>query len=146
MSAPADGGSDTRELVDALCQKGRLGRRSLTHVSQNLIFGMASLSEVEAILLTAAVASVLAAWGVITQRVVAKRLKTIEHLTQQEADKDMIEARRVFNVLSATGGSLSRYSTPSDLTADESNHVRLILNDYELIAIGIQYQDRKSVV
>lgn len=100
---------------------------------------MASLSEVEAILVTAAIASLLAGWGVITQRLVARRLKTIEHLSHQEADRDMIEARATFNRLSAADGKLSGYVTPDDLTKDETDKVRLVLNDYELIAIGIQY-------
>lgn len=41
---------------------------------------MASLSEVEAILLTALVAAALALWGVITQRVVSRRSATLDYL------------------------------------------------------------------
>lgn len=99
---------------------------------------MASLSEVEAILITAVVAAILTAWGVVTQRVVTRRLTTIQHLSAKDADKDVIEARKKFNELSDPTGKLSTYTKPDDLSEEESNSVRLILNDYEVMAIGVE--------
>lgn len=100
---------------------------------------MASLSEVEAILITAAVAATLAAWGVVTQRLVSRRLTTIQHLTATAADSDMIEARKTFNALSEPGGKLSLYSKPSDLSDDETDDLRLVLNDYENQSVAVQF-------
>lgn len=100
---------------------------------------MASLTEVEAILLTASIAALLAAWGVITQRVITRRLTTIQHLSGQGADHDMIAGRKKFNELSEPDGKLALYSKRDDLSEDETDKVRLVLNDYELRAIGVQY-------
>lgn len=61
-----------------------MGRHSLNEnasdTAVSAAFGMASLSEVEAILLTALVAAALALWGVITQRVVSRRSATLDYL------------------------------------------------------------------
>lgn len=105
----------------------------------NLVFGTASLSEVEAVLITAALAGILAAWGVITQRIVARRHATTSYLSRKSADKDMIDARRTFNKVSGLTGALSTYTQPSDLSDDETQAVRLILNDYELCSISVQH-------
>jgi Domain of unknown function (DUF4760) len=107
--------------------------------TNELVFGMASLSEVEAILITATLAALLATWGVITQRLVTRRLTTVQRLTELEADLDMINARKLFNTLSAAGGKLSTYTQASDLSDDESDAVRLVLNDFELTSLGIQF-------
>ena len=104
----------------------------------DLTFGMASITEVEAILVTAVVAALLAGWGVVTQRIVTRRAKTIEHIGQQTADEDMIKARKCFNTLSQPDGKLSTYVKPADLSDVETTQVRLVLNDYELKAIAVQ--------
>lgn len=97
------------------------------------------MNEVGAILITGLLAAFIAGWAVISQRIVVRRQSTIEHLSQKDADKDMIEARECYNVLSDPDGKLSTYTKPADLTTEESNKIRLILNDYELIAVGIQF-------
>lgn len=105
----------------------------------DLAFGAASLSEVEAVLITAALAGLLAAWGVVTQRVVARRHATTEYLSRKMADQDMIKARADFNRVSGPGGALSTYTKPDDLSGDETQSVRLVLNDYELCSISVQH-------
>lgn len=105
----------------------------------DLAFGMASISEVEAILVTALVAALIAIWGIITQRTVARRLATIERIAELEADRDMIKAREKFNEISAPGGKLAHSWKPEDLSAEELDAIRLVLNDFELTAIGIQH-------
>jgi hypothetical protein len=105
----------------------------------NLASGMASLTEVEAILLTALVAAIIAAWGVYSQRVITRRLTTIQWLSELQLDQDMIKAKNVFNVLSNPGGKLSTISKAADLEQDETDHVRVVLNTYENTSIGIQF-------
>lgn len=100
---------------------------------------MASLSEVEAILITALLAAILAAWGIVTQRIVTRRLTTIQRIGEASADRDMIQARNEFNKLSDPGGKLSTCVKSSDLTPEEQDFVRRVLNDHELISIGIQF-------
>lgn len=64
---------------------------------------------------------------------------TIQRLAELEADRDMIEAREKFNELSGPGGKLATYAKPDDLNPQDSDAVRLVLNDFELTAIGIQH-------
>jgi hypothetical protein len=100
---------------------------------------MASLNEVEAILLGALIAAILAAWAVVTQRIVTRRLTTIQRLAEIEADRDMIEARNAFNVLSNPGGKLSTIANAHDLSQEETDHIRAVLNTYEQTSVGIQF-------
>jgi hypothetical protein len=68
------------------------------------------------------------------------RLTTVQLLSELSADRDLIKARADFNKLSdPAGGKLSTYTNPADLTPDDVDAVRLVLNTYEQIAIGIQF-------
>lgn len=108
-------------------------------LTPELAFGMASLSEVEAILITALVAALVAAWGIVSQRIITRRLTTVQRIAETAADRDMIIARNEFNRLSDPDGKLSTCSSSGDLTSEEQDHVRAVLNDHELMSIGIQF-------
>ncbi len=56
----------------------------------------------------------------------------------QEADHDIIQARAIFNKLSEPSGKLARYTQASDLDSEETDMVRMVLNDYEILSIGVQ--------
>lgn len=100
---------------------------------------MASLSEVEAILLTALVAAALALWGVITQRVVSRRSATLDYLWEIDSDRDILEARETFIRVTKEDGGIARYASRDKRGSDETDAIRLILNTHERVAIGIQF-------
>jgi len=52
--------------------------------------------EAQAILLTGFFATIVAVWGIISQRRIMRRSATLTHLTQLESDRDLIYARNVF--------------------------------------------------
>jgi len=100
---------------------------------------VASTSEVGAILASALLAGLLAIWGVITQRIVARRQSTLEHLARADADRDMIAARKIFIELTTQSGGLQQYAAQEKENTDEVQAIRLVLNDMELMSIGVQF-------
>lgn len=101
---------------------------------------MASINEVEAIFVTAALAAVVAGWGIITTRVIARRAATMDHIRRVASDRDMIEAREEFIKLTEADGGLAKYATANPMDASkEIKAIRTVLNDYEQLAIGIQF-------
>lgn len=101
---------------------------------------MASISEVEAIFVTAVVAALIAAWGIVTTRVVARRAATMEHIRRVASDRDMIDARTKFIELTEEDGGLAVYGSIKKLEhAEQLKAIRTVLNDYEQLAIGIQF-------
>ncbi|MBJ7412503.1 MAG: DUF4760 domain-containing protein [Phenylobacterium sp.] len=93
-------------------------------------------NEVSAVLVTAALAAVIAIWGIISQRGITARQTTLEFIRNSESDEDMIAARATFWRLSRDPAGLGPWAA-QPLT-DEFKHVRTVLNEYEMIAIGIQ--------
>ena len=104
-----------------------------------VVFGMASLNEVEAIFVTALLAGMLAVWGIITQRIVARRLATLEYFSRVDNYRDMITARLSFSDLTKEDGDLVSYTSPAKYNTEEAQAVRLVLNENERLAIGIQF-------
>jgi hypothetical protein len=100
---------------------------------------MAPMNEVGAIFVTAAIATVIAIWGVISQRQIARRQNTMAHITNSESDKDLIKARQQFITLAKASGGLAPWADADKEQTDEAQAIRLILNDFELISISIQF-------
>lgn len=101
---------------------------------------MASISEVEAIFITATLAAIVATWAVVTTRIVARRAATMEHITRVASDRDMIDAKQTFIRLTEEEGGLAKFGSSKPLEATkELQAIRTILNDYEQLAIGIQF-------
>lgn len=100
---------------------------------------MASLNEVEAIFITAVAAAVVAVWGIITQRIVSRRLATLEHFSRVDNDRDQIEARTTFAKVTADGCDLMSYAEPDKYYSAEASALRLVLNENERLAVGIQF-------
>lgn len=110
------------------------------------MFG-ASTDEVGAVLfvgllaaLIAFIAVIVAVWGVVSQRAIARRNGTIEFIIRQESDSDIMDARRRFLQLAESDGGLAQYTSPQHIKSpsDELNAIRTVLNQYELLSIGIQ--------
>lgn len=100
---------------------------------------MASLSEVEAILITACVSALLAVWAIITQRVVSRRVATLEYIARVESDEDLINARNKFIELTSSNGNLLKFADPNRYNSAEAHAIRLVLNEREQLAIGVQF-------
>lgn len=100
---------------------------------------MASVSETEAIFLTAVVAALLAVWGVITQRIVARRAATLDFVSRMDTDKDLINARAIFLKTAKEDGGLAVFADESKRDTDQVQSIRLVLNECERIAIGVQF-------
>jgi hypothetical protein len=105
------------------------------------VFGMASINEVEAIFVAALLAGLLAVWGVITQRVVARRNATLEYFSRMDNDRDLIQARKVFVRVTGDGDDcdLISFAGPDKYDTEEAAALRLTLNENERLAIGIQF-------
>lgn len=101
--------------------------------------GMASLSEVEAILITAFLATLLTVWGIITQRVISRRLATLDYFSRVDNDRDIIEARKLFVKATGEGFDLMALADHSKYEEPEAGAMRLILNENERLSIGIQF-------
>lgn len=101
---------------------------------------MASINEVEAIFVTAVIGALIAGWGIITTRVIARRAATMDHIRRVASDHDLIQARQKFIELTEEEGGLAKYAgaKPMDKT-EELKAIRTTLNDYEQMAIGIQF-------
>jgi hypothetical protein len=96
------------------------------------------MGEIGAVFLTAGLAAVVAVWGVISQRQIACRKTTIEYLARIESDDDFITARLRFIKLAKASGGLAPWADAGKEQTAEAQHINLILNNFELIAIGIQ--------
>jgi hypothetical protein len=96
------------------------------------------MDEVGAVLVTGAIAAIIAVWGVLSQRVIAKRRTTLDHIVRLQTDHDVIAARKIFIELAKKEGGLAIWASEDKEQTEEAQAIRLILNDFELTAIGIQ--------
>jgi hypothetical protein len=96
------------------------------------------LNEVQAIFITATAAAMVAIWGIASQRSITSRQTTIQYIREAERDADMIAARKKFNELAKQPDGLGPWGTDANSTSPEAQSIRMVLNEYELIAIGIQ--------
>jgi hypothetical protein len=99
---------------------------------------MAPVTDAGAILLTGGIAALVAIWGVISQRNIARRQHTMEHMAKTDNDNDMIDARRMFIQMAKQATGLVSYADADKEHTPESEAIRLVLNDFELTAVGIQ--------
>lgn len=88
-----------------------------------------------AILLSAAIACIVALKSISAQREIARRRATLDMLASRQWDHDYLKARRIFNAHAGDSSVLWLDDQHSD--SEQSNAIRAILNEYELIAIGI---------
>jgi Domain of unknown function (DUF4760) len=102
------------------------------------VFGTASVSETEAVLIAAFLAAVLAIWGIITQRIVTRRATTLQLLFHNDSDKDLLEARNKFIELTSTEGGLG-LADPGKFSSTDAHAIRLVLNGHERLSLGLQF-------
>jgi hypothetical protein len=96
------------------------------------------LTEAQAIILTALVAALIALWGLFSQRAIARRQCTFEHIARGECDGDLLRARRAFRALARGEGGLAKWAAAEHEQSDEAQCIFTVINEFELVAIGIQ--------
>lgn len=104
-----------------------------------------SLSDVEATMITGLLASfvgalavIIAVWGVVSSRAISRRQATLDHLARLEADGTVQRNRQKFNELVRIHGSLAEFAQKDHEGTEEQQSIVAVLNDFELISIGIQ--------
>ena len=91
------------------------------------------------VLVPALVALVVGVWGVVTQRAMTRRRATMDHMAAENIDKDAIEARALLIKLSREEGGLAKWAEADKESSTQAEAIRLVLNDFELISVSIQY-------
>lgn len=86
----------------------------------------------------AVIAAAIAIWAILAQRSTAKAQASLDYLARGLYDKDIIAARAAFGRLSKAHNDLSQFADPIHDGGPDTTAIDLVLNDYELIAIGIQ--------
>lgn len=92
-----------------------------------------------ALFLSAVAIILAAAIGARWQRKIARQTLTYNTIVAQMWDKDYIEKRKIFiGTRDKDGGEkLKQLAKPDEETKQEAEAIRLILNNYELTAIGM---------
>jgi hypothetical protein len=93
---------------------------------------------VGAIFFTSILAAIIAFSGIISQRAITRRRSTLEHIVRMEADGNFIVARRKFRELSKTADGLAPWASVDRESTPEAQNIRLVLNEFEIVSIGIQ--------
>ncbi len=96
------------------------------------------MNDVGAVFVTGAIASLIAIWGVLSQRAITRRQVTLDHISHLESDRDIIEARKIFVELAKEPGGLVKWAEEDQEQTAQALAIGRILNSYELISIGIQ--------
>lgn len=97
--------------------------------------GDALFSEVGVIFL----GSIVALYGIVTQRNIARRQYTVDQLFKMEDNVSFLRARREFVRLATEQQfGLVEFAKDENLHPRETSVIRRVLNNYELIGIGVQ--------
>lgn len=96
------------------------------------------MTQVDATLLIGALAALIAIWGVLTQRQIARRRATLDYIAASKSNRAMIDARREFIELAKAPGSLAAWADKDKEKTSQAQVIGEVLNQYELISIGIQ--------
>ncbi|RRN64679.1 DUF4760 domain-containing protein [Caulobacter sp. 602-1] len=104
-----------------------------------------SITDTEATLITGLLGSfvgflavVIAVWGVVSSRAISRRQATLDHLARLEADGTVQKNRQEFNRLVKEKGDLAEFAAKDKEGTPEQQAILSVLNDFELISIGIQ--------
>lgn len=99
-------------------------------------FSLFGITDADAILITGAVASLIALLTIFSHRAIVARQTTLEFIRRSEADRDMIDARAKFNEISRSKEGTGKWA--SKPLSSEFKAIKTVINEYELVAIGIQ--------
>jgi hypothetical protein len=96
------------------------------------------VNEVGAVFITGGFATLVAIWGVLSHRAIARRQATLEYISHLESDRDIIDARKIFVGLAKAAGGTAAWAEADKEQTDEALAIGRVLNSYELVSIGIQ--------
>ncbi len=96
------------------------------------------MTQIQAVFFSTCVAAIVAIWGVLSQRAIARRRATIDLIARNEADHDLIQGYQKYVELALAPEGLAKWADVANEKTLETQAIRLILNQYELVAIGIQ--------
>jgi len=96
------------------------------------------MDDVGAVLVAGVIGAAVALWGVFSQRAISRRRATLDLISRSEADKDMLAARQRFIELAKADGGLAPFAEEAREKDPDTYKIRLVLNEFELISIGIQ--------
>lgn len=120
---------------------GSIGALAVLWIEAALPLRMTETGAVLATGFTAAgvgfLAVVIAVWGVISARAIARRQTTFSHIATLEVDGSAQEAQQTFNKL-VREKKLTQYAEAHMEGTPEAQAVLNVLNGFELISIGIQ--------
>ncbi|WP_460275114.1 DUF4760 domain-containing protein [Celeribacter sp. ULVN23_4] len=105
---------------------------------QTFISKYGPLFSAGAVLISATVAFFVARTNIKEQRRIARRRATLDLLSRNEWDSDYLKARNEFNVLKNTPPGLAFWTSEDHAASPQIATIRSVLNDYEMIAIGIE--------
>lgn len=83
-------------------------------------------------------AVIVALWAILSQHRTAKAQATIAHLAANGRDKDILDAKQKFLELAADPQGMGKWASAKHDSSDEARAIRLYLNSFELISLGIQ--------
>ncbi len=75
--------------------------------------------------------------GIVSQRNVSRRRATVDYITNLINDRDYIQARQKFIKIGANPEKITALANFIEPSSEEALAVQLVLNNYELITIGI---------
>jgi Domain of unknown function (DUF4760) len=96
------------------------------------------MTQIQAVFISTFIAATVAIWGVLSQRAIARRRATIDLIARNEADHDLIQGYQKYVELALAPEGLAKWADIANEKTVETQTIRLILNQYELVAIGIQ--------
>jgi len=82
-------------------------------------------------------AGVIAFWGILVQRAIARRRATLEFIRHMESDSDFLKANKIFVKL-IRSENIVNYAREENIDKEEAQAIKIILNQFELASIGIQ--------
>lgn len=91
-----------------------------------------------AVIVSAIVGGSIALHSIRTQRGIARKRATLDLLVQKEWDRAYIEARAEFIALRDASSGLAFWAAQEHRNSPQVTIIRNMLNDYELIAVGIR--------
>ena len=83
-------------------------------------------------------AVIVALWAIISQHRTAKAQATIAHLSDNGRDRDILKAKAVFLELALNPKGMAKWAAEKHESSKENQAIRLYLNSFELISLGIQ--------
>lgn len=83
-------------------------------------------------------ATIIAVWGVYTQRAITRRQTTVQHLFALKADAATQANRKTLIEASRGNQNLAKWADEVNIGKPETLAIIAVLNDYELLSTGIQ--------